>query len=554
MTRRSAAAFCSLLLATAATARTYHVAQQHPKASDGNPASADAPWKTVSKAAETMMPGDTAIVHAGIYREHVRPARSGERDRPITYQAATGEQVVLTGADVVEGWKPHKGRIWKKEPWTHRFPIHPSSQPLVGRCEQVIADDALLEQVLRPEEMKAGTFCADTEAKALYVWLADGGDPSQRQVEASVRMRCFGLGWRKPPRHYIHLKGLTIRHAASMAQRGALKIHGDGCLVEDCVVEWCNGNGISFRGDHVTFRRVRSHHNGQQGMGGGGRHFLLEEVVVDHNNVKGYPKGWEAGGMKITHARDGVVRRCQAIANDGVGLWFDIDVRDVLVEQCFCRANSGHGIFVEISGGFRIQHNLCVGNGTDGKWGMGGIAIAESDHCTIEHNTCVANPTGISIREQGPRTFKGIEGKEVTYRVRDITIRRNICALNAKYQFGLWSDNVFFGPHPSPHVGSRGTPYDPDQCVIHLDHNLYWKTATQQLALWGCPWRSKHRKYADLAAWQSERRQDAHSLLADPLFADPKAGNWTLKPDSPAHTLRAGPGKPPVAPDPTAAR
>jgi len=549
VTHRSTAVLCFALLASLATARTYHVEQQHPKASDGGPGSAEQPWKTISKAAETLGPGDTVVIHAGTYREHVQPARSGKWLRPITYQAAEGEKVILTGADVVTGWKPHQGKIWKKEPWAHRFPVHPAAQKLVGRCEQVIVDDALLEQVLTVGEMKPGTFCADTDAKVLYAWLADGSDPNTHEMQASVRMRCFGLGWKKPPRHRLRLRGLTIRYAASMAQRGALKIHGDHCLVEDCEVGWCNGNGISFRGKGVTFRRVRSHHNGQQGMGGGGRGFRLEEVVLDHNNVKGYPKGWEAGGVKITHSRDGVLRRCQAIGNDGVGLWFDIDVRDVLVEQCTCAGNTGHGIFVEISGGFRIRHNMCVGNGTDDRWGMGGIAIAESDRCTIEHNTCVANPTGISIREQGPRTFKGVGGEQVSYRVQGVTIRRNIMALNTKYQFGLWSDNVFFGPHPSPKVGSRGTPYDPDECAIRLDRNLYWKTGTQQLALWGCPWRKKHAKYDDLAAWQRERGQDAHSLLADPLFVGPKAGNWSLQPDSPAHRLRAGPRKPPASPE-----
>ena len=108
---------------------------------------------------------------------------------------------------------------------------------------------------------------------------------------------------------------------------------------------------------------------------------------MEHNNVKGFDKDWEGGGMKIAVARDGVVRRCRAVANNGVGLWFDIDVRDVVVENCFCSENAGHGIFVEISGGFTIRSNLCIGNGTDDAWGQAGIAIGESDHTTIENNT-----------------------------------------------------------------------------------------------------------------------------------------------------------------------
>jgi len=545
---------CFLLLASGAAAKTYHVAQQHPKASDDAAGDADAPWKTISKAAETLGPGDTVVIHAGLYREHVQPHRSGTRWRPITYQAARDETVVITGADLVTGWTRVKDAIWKKEPWAHGFETHPNDERhrLIGRCEQVIADGRLLAQVEKLEEMKAGTFCADTGAKVLYVWLRDNADPNQRQMEASVRGVCFGLGWGQEARHHIRLSGLTIRHAANMAQRGALFITGNGWRVDDCVVEWTNGNGISFRGDGIAFRRVRSHHNGQQGLGGGGQGFRLEDVVLDHNNLKGYAKGWEAGGMKITHARDGIVRRCKAIANNGVGLWFDIDVRDIVVEQCLCRDNAGHGIFVEISGGFAIRHNLCVRNGTDDEWGHGGIAIAESDHCTIEHNTCVLNPTGISIREQGPRTFKGMDGKEVAYRVYDITIRRNVMALNSKYQFGLWSDNVFFGPHPSPGVGSRGTPYDPDHCNIRLDYNLYWSEGKAKLALWGCPWRKDHKAYDSLALWQAERDRDAFSAFARPRFVYPPAGNWRLMPQSPGTDIQAGPRKYPAGTDPMA--
>ncbi|NIP85507.1 MAG: hypothetical protein GTO03_08065, partial [Planctomycetales bacterium] len=188
---------------------------------------------TVSKAAAELLPGDTAVIHQGVYREWVNPARSGSPSAPIVFEAAAGQTVVLTGADVISGWVPVSEHVWKKEPWPYRFQTHPNDERhrLIGRCEQVIVDVRLLKQVERVEDLAAGTFCADTQRKTLYLWLEEGDDPGRHLVEASVRPVCFGPGWGRQPRHHIVLRGLTIRFAANMAQRGALFAKGDGWLV-----------------------------------------------------------------------------------------------------------------------------------------------------------------------------------------------------------------------------------------------------------------------------------------------------------------------------------
>ena len=51
------------------------------------------------------MPGDTITVHAGVYRERVAPPRGGTSDaKRIVYQAASGENVVITWRRRGEGW------------------------------------------------------------------------------------------------------------------------------------------------------------------------------------------------------------------------------------------------------------------------------------------------------------------------------------------------------------------------------------------------------------------------------------------------------------------
>jgi len=66
----------------------YHV---KPTGSDAACGDAEHPFATISKAAQVAAPGDTVIVHEGVYREQVDPKRGGlsEHER-ITYCGAEG--------------------------------------------------------------------------------------------------------------------------------------------------------------------------------------------------------------------------------------------------------------------------------------------------------------------------------------------------------------------------------------------------------------------------------------------------------------------------------
>ncbi|MDR3575115.1 MAG: choice-of-anchor Q domain-containing protein [Anaerolineaceae bacterium] len=59
-----------------------------PSGLDTNPGTQDQPWKTIQKAADTMVAGDTVFVAAGDYPEQrVEISKSGSAGNPITYQA-----------------------------------------------------------------------------------------------------------------------------------------------------------------------------------------------------------------------------------------------------------------------------------------------------------------------------------------------------------------------------------------------------------------------------------------------------------------------------------
>jgi hypothetical protein len=67
-----------------AAARTIVVNQKHERASDRNPGTERRPLRTIGAAAKLAQASDTVLVHAGVYRERVSPARGGKEGQPIT--------------------------------------------------------------------------------------------------------------------------------------------------------------------------------------------------------------------------------------------------------------------------------------------------------------------------------------------------------------------------------------------------------------------------------------------------------------------------------------
>lgn len=90
----------------------YHVSKS---GSDFFCGSEKEPFYTINKAACTAMPGDTVIVHEGIYREWVKPSIGGTSDKErIVYRASCGEHPVIKGSEIITGWEKVEGTVYKK--------------------------------------------------------------------------------------------------------------------------------------------------------------------------------------------------------------------------------------------------------------------------------------------------------------------------------------------------------------------------------------------------------------------------------------------------------
>lgn len=75
---------------------TYYVSTT---GNDRNPGTIAAPWRSIQKAANTVVPGDTVYIRGGVYREKVSIPTSGNSNGgSITFQSYPGEKAVLDGS------------------------------------------------------------------------------------------------------------------------------------------------------------------------------------------------------------------------------------------------------------------------------------------------------------------------------------------------------------------------------------------------------------------------------------------------------------------------
>ena len=100
------------------TGNTYYVAQTF-NASDNNPGTIDAPFKTLAKASKVAQAGDTVIVRKGIYREILTPENDGTAKSPITFKAAEGEEVIISATEEITEFIPYGNDGWLAAPFPY---------------------------------------------------------------------------------------------------------------------------------------------------------------------------------------------------------------------------------------------------------------------------------------------------------------------------------------------------------------------------------------------------------------------------------------------------
>ena len=384
--------------------------------SDAHPGSKADPLRTIQHAAELAQPGDVITVHEGTYRERVTPPRGGISDQQrIVYQAAPGEKVVITGAEVVTGWVKVQDDTWAVVlPNTFFGGFNPYSDLLGGDwfdsqgqdhhtgavyLDGVWLDEAAsLDEVMKPAGDHPLWFGQVDEARTTIRAQFKGVDPNTKRVEIHVRQTVFYP--RNTGVNYLTLRGFTLSQAATpwapptVEQIGLVGTNwSKGWIIENNRIRYSKCSGITLGkygeaadkgsgtakgyagtitralangwnkdtvGNHVVRNNEISHCE-QAGIAGslGCSFSTIAGNSIHDINVRRLFGGAEVAGLKLHGAIDVTIRR-NHIYRTVRGIWLDWMAQGARVTGNLCHDNGpGHDLFVEVNHGpLLVDHNV----------------------------------------------------------------------------------------------------------------------------------------------------------------------------------------------------
>ena len=402
----------ALLLAPLEAAE-FHVALT---GQDANAGTAAAPLRHIQAAANLAQAGDVITVHAGVYRERVSPPRGGTSDQQrIVYQAAAGEAVVITGAEVVKGWEKVQADTWKVAlPNTYFGAFNPYADLIHGDWfngkgrphhtgavylnGEWLTEAAKLDAVLAPAAA-APLWFGQVETATTTLWAQfKGVDPNASLVEMNVRQSVFYP--EKTGINYLTVRGFTLCQAATpwapptAEQIGLIGTNwSKGWIIENNVVRHsvCSGIALGKHGDEFDNTSADTAEGYvktiERGLARGwnkdsiGHHIVRNNTIsqceqtgivgslgavfstltgntIHDIHVRCLFTGAEMAGIKLHGAIDveishnHIYRTCR-------GLWLDWMAQGTRVSRNLFHDNAGQDLFVEVDHGpFLVDNNL----------------------------------------------------------------------------------------------------------------------------------------------------------------------------------------------------
>lgn len=356
-----------------------------------------APYATITKALATVAAGGTIVLRAGNHRLGYKPASAAAYSATdawagiladktnLTIMGYPGEAAWIDGSAVHTGWTK-VGAVWEKplvlthdrsptgsyganDNTTPGWQYVDPARPLAAWPERVWIDGRELTQVANRAAVTAGKFAVEgaTGGTGSKLFTSSkyvlGDDPTGREVRVAEYATCLsstGAGF--------VLKGVGVRrYAASVSQRGAVKLRHADCRIEHVTLEDCGTLAVTLFEAHravladVTVRRV-----GLLGIEGtDSDDLIMERLLVTACNNRSFNHAPEAGGIKLLHMRRPTVRNATIHDIAATGLWLDESVSLAVVHTCDVHWCDNHGIHVELGGAATVTNCVVSAPGND---------------------------------------------------------------------------------------------------------------------------------------------------------------------------------------------
>ncbi|MFC1761215.1 right-handed parallel beta-helix repeat-containing protein [Planctomycetota bacterium] len=389
---------CTMFGAGRVSARAIHVSKLGNNSNTGSQAS---PYLTINQAAAIASPGDTVTVHAGTYREWVKPVRGGTSEQKrITYRVAPGDEVYIKGSERITTWEKQDSGIWKVViPNSFFDNYNPYALKVSGgwlnygqwhhRGDVYLNGEAYYEKESADEVAFTNkSWYCQVDEKVTTI-LANFGevDPNKEMAEINVRESLFmpetsGL-------KYITVDGFHFEHAAPNwappvieLQTGAVGPRMGKCwIIENCTIinSRCVGiilgqaPGVDYAdidafGDHIIRNNIIQR-CGQAGIAGqrGATRSLISGNLIEETNVRKEFGGWETAAIKFHHSVDTVIennliRGVYHQKQGAFGIWIDYGNQGTRITRNIICATQAATVFLEMNHGpILVDNNILVG-------------------------------------------------------------------------------------------------------------------------------------------------------------------------------------------------
>ncbi len=465
--------------------------------SDSNSGTKESPFLTISKAAETVKPGQTIIIHEGIYREYVNPSVGGTSDSErVTFTHFENDDVFIKGSEEINSWRKISKGLWVVKLHTSFFNgYNPYSLFVDGdfqnygqwhhRGDVYLNNSALYEQqTLDDVKETAHTWYTETKDgfTSIFGNFSDL-NPNDELVEINIRELIFFAT--NTDVDFLTINGLRFLHASPnwqapnegdndpnrLLQVGALGSNmGKSWIIENSEIAYSKTAGIMFGenerpedsfedisqfGDHIIRNNV-IHKNGQYGIAGqkGISRSKISGNRIEDINYRNEFGGYEPAGIKIWNSSDVLIENNfihSVIANQSPQsqaycIWIDFANQGTRITRNFLigGVNTTTALFLEANvGPTLIDNNIIIDKPE-------GAIMVYSGGSIFAHNLFIDSNFDFKIQEFGNQG----SGARRAYTLKPhSTLRRNM-GIPVEIVYNQMYNNIFAGAQGPINFGS----------------------------------------------------------------------------------------------------